>query len=129
MSCLYRLFTEELFRLCCPHKNVNYSNAIKFYDLLLMLNYVMLLSEIEAHIRDIQAKRKAAPAPVQDGDVRVGLGEEGHYAQDIYEMSRGRGKMDDYVTSIPATDEQAVSSNLAAENFFCTSVVVFYVFM
>jgi len=108
---------------------VNYSNAIKFYDLLLMLNYVMLLSEIEAHIRDIQAKRKAAPAPVQDGDVRVGLGEEGHYDQDIYEMSRGRGKMDDYVTSIPATDEQDVSSNLAAENFFCTSVVVFYVFM
>lgn len=70
----------------------------------------MLLSEIEAQIRDIQNKRKAAPAPVQEGDVRVGLGEEGHYDQDIYQMSRGRGKIDDYDTSIAATDEQDVSS-------------------
>lgn len=46
----------------------------------------------------------------QDGDSRVGLGEEGHYDQDIYEMSRSRGRYDDYVTSIPATDEQEVCS-------------------
>lgn len=68
--------------------------------------------EIEAQIRDIQAKRKGGVIPpvAQDGDSRVGLGEEGHYDQDIYEMSRSRGRYDDYVTSIPATDEQEVCS-------------------
>jgi len=69
---------------------------------------IFTISEIEAQIRDLQAKRKPTGAPGGDGEQeggrRVGLGEEGHFDRDIYQSRGG----DNYVTSIAATDEQEV---------------------
>ena len=69
------------------------------------------MPEFEAQIRDLQQKRgKLTSEPNETaaqpkGDSRVGLGQEGFYDTDIYDKNRSR---DEYVTSIPATDEQEV---------------------
>ncbi|KAG8223693.1 hypothetical protein J437_LFUL004058 [Ladona fulva] len=59
--------------------------------------------DIEAQIREIQARKKG----VQEEEVaekdRVGLGESGYYDRDIYDG--GGSKFDGYVTSIAANDE------------------------
>lgn len=62
----------------------------------------VLLADIEAQIRDIQARKKVAPEPVpgEEND-KVGLGQTGVFDTDIY----GAGKYDGYVTSIAADDE------------------------
>jgi len=70
------------------------------------------ISEFEAQIRDLQHKRsKLAPDPNEPvkptGEIRVGLGQEGHFDTDIYDKNRSR--FDEYVTSIATTDDQDVS--------------------
>jgi len=60
------------------------------------------LADIEAQIREIQARKKVAPEPVEGEELdKVGLGQTGIFDQDIY----GGGKYDGYVTSIAADDE------------------------
>lgn len=65
-----------------------------------------MFSDIEAQIRDIQARKKEIvnttneELPEKD---RVGLGESGYYDRDIYDG--GGNKYDGYVTSIAANDE------------------------
>ncbi|XP_046992506.1 splicing factor 3B subunit 1 [Schistocerca americana] len=58
--------------------------------------------DIEAQIRDIQARKKDLNEEVNEKD-RVGLGESGYYDRDIYDG--GGSKFDGYVTSIAANDE------------------------
>ena len=66
-----------------------------------------LFSDIEAHVREIQNKKKVLTGN-EKADARVGLGEEGHFDTEIYE-TRG-SKFAGYVTSIGTTDEQDVSA-------------------
>ena len=58
---------------------------------------------------EIQGKSKKA-AVLGKEDARVGLGEEGHFDTDIYELKSS--KFAGYVTSIAATDEQDVRDDL-----------------
>ncbi|CAH0385050.1 unnamed protein product [Bemisia tabaci] len=61
--------------------------------------------DIEAQIRDIQARKKnIAPENGENGDEEkhVGLGASGFFDRDIYD---GTGKYEGYVTSIAANDE------------------------
>ena len=72
----------------------------------------MVSTEFEAQIRDLQQKRsKLATDPSEPvkptGESRVGLGQEGHFDTEIYDKNRSR--FDEYVTSIPATEDQDVS--------------------
>lgn len=69
-----------------------------------------MVSDIEAQIRDIQARKKnIAPENGENGDEEkhVGLGASGFFDRDIYD---GTGKYEGYVTSIAANDEVDVSS-------------------
>ena len=70
------------------------------------MNDSLSLSDIEAHVREIQEKKKVLTSEEKE-EARVGLGEEGHFDTEIYE-SRG-SKFAGYVTSIGTTDEQDVS--------------------
>lgn len=71
----------------------------------MVINLLLLLSDIEAQIRDIQARKKDLNDEINEKD-RVGLGESGYYDRDIYDS--GASKFDGYVTSIAANDELEV---------------------
>ncbi|XP_017780784.1 PREDICTED: splicing factor 3B subunit 1 isoform X1 [Nicrophorus vespilloides] len=58
--------------------------------------------DIEAQIRDLQAKKKTE-VPEDGPDKGVGLGESGYFDSEIYES--GKSKYEGYVTSIAANDE------------------------
>lgn len=64
---------------------------------------ILFVVDIEAQIRDIQAKKKEIP--VESTDKGVGLGESGYFDSEIYDSGTGRGKYEGYVTSIAANDE------------------------
>lgn len=74
-----------------------------------MLSLLILISDIEAQIREIQARKKEISSDengITDKD-RIGLGESGYFDQEIYDG--GGSKFDGYVTSIAANDEVDVS--------------------
>lgn len=61
------------------------------------------VADIEAQIREIQAKKKEVP---QEGtDKGVGLGQSGYFDSEIYDEGSGKSKYEGYVTSIAANDE------------------------
>lgn len=60
-------------------------------------------ADIEAQIRDIQAKKKEV-SDNNGNDKGVGLGESGYFDSDIYDGG-GNKKYEGYVTSIAANDE------------------------
>lgn len=60
--------------------------------------------DIEAQIREIQAKKKEA-APPEGTDKGVGLGESGYFDSEIYDSGAGKSKFEGYDTSIAANDE------------------------
>ncbi|XP_046390024.1 splicing factor 3B subunit 1 isoform X1 [Ischnura elegans] len=59
--------------------------------------------DIEAQIREIQARKKTVPEEEVIEKDRVGLGESGYYDREIYDG--GGSKFEGYVTSIAANDE------------------------
>jgi splicing factor 3B subunit 1 len=65
------------------------------------------ISDIEAQIRDLQARKKDNIEERRERE-RVGLGESGFYDRDIYDESGN--KFEGYVLSIPANDEVDVSN-------------------
>lgn len=60
--------------------------------------------DIEAQIREIQAKKKEAPQP-ENNDKGVGLGESGYFDSEIYDSGNTKSKFEGYDTSIAANDE------------------------
>jgi hypothetical protein len=70
--------------------------------------YDVLISDIEAQIRDLQSRKKDLIEEMKEKE-RVGLGESGFYDRDIYDG--GGSKYDGYVTSIAVNDEMEVSNN------------------
>ncbi|GFG37140.1 hypothetical protein Cfor_05800 [Coptotermes formosanus] len=64
--------------------------------------YDVLISDIEAQIRDLQSRKKDLIEEMKEKE-RVGLGESGFYDRDIYDG--GGSKYDGYVTSIAVNDE------------------------
>lgn len=73
--------------------------------------YLSLVIDIEARIKEIQARKKELSSE-ENGVAeksRIGLGESGYFDQEIYDG--GGGKFDGYVTSIAANDEVDVSTS------------------
>lgn len=71
--------------------------------------YACYFSDIEAQIKEIQARKKNLNTE-ENGVTeksRIGLGESGYFDQEIYDG--GGSKFDGYVTSIAANDEVDVS--------------------
>lgn len=73
-----------------------------FIDLFILI----VFTEIESHIREIQEKKKTVQQTT-DLEEQIGLGKTGYYDADLYDGTNS--KYDGYVTSIAANDEPDVS--------------------
>jgi splicing factor 3B subunit 1 len=90
--------------------------------LYIQAEFLFLLTDIEAQIREIQSRKKEVVVD-ENGDPGVGLGESGFYDRDIY---GGGGKFEGYVTSIAANDEVDVSYFYSLFLLFITTFMVIY---
>ena len=77
-------------------------NAVLFLNL---IKCVIVNSEIEAQVKELQNRRKGLVGETEED--RVALGAGGHFDTEIYEGHQD--KFAGYVTSIAPTDEQEVS--------------------
>lgn len=68
---------------------------------------LLLFSDIEDAVREIQAKKKELKNSVQTEQDQVALGRGGYFDQEIYGGSNN--KFEGYVTSIAANDEIEVN--------------------